>query len=266
MKSVDQDGDGLLEVSGSNQYYDNWPAMAGPAIHISGYWLATLLIAERMAEKMGDREFAEDCRSWYQRGSRSLEEKLWNPAQDSYLLYHQPETGIKSDTVLSDQLIGQWFADIHGLPRIFSEERTRRVLETVWSHNVKAAQFGVRTAVKPDLGEDTGGLYSVMQAPSYSSLVPTMMMIYSGDVARGLDVTYSTWRRMVVDGQMAWDMAAHVTQEGKTGVGLEYYHNTMLWTLPLAILGEDLSSNGADTGFAGRVIQAARVGSGTKSE
>ena len=39
----------------------------------------------------------------------------------------------------------------------------------------------------------------------------------------------------------------------------EYYHNTMLWTLPMAVLGEDLRSYGADTGFAGRVIQAARA-------
>jgi uncharacterized protein (DUF608 family) len=257
MKSIDLDSDGLLEVKGSNQYYDSWPAMAGPAIHISGYWLATLRIAERMAEKMGDREYAEDCRSWIKRGSRSLEEKLWNPEQDSYLLYHQPETGIKSDSILSDQLIGQWFAHIHGLPRIFPEDRTQRVLETIWSHNVKAAQFGVRTAVTPDLGEDKGGLYSGMQAPSYSTLVPSMLMVYAGDAYRGIDVAHSTWQRMVVDGQMAWDMAAHVTQEGKTGAGLEYYHNTMLWAMPMAVLDEDLSSYRSATGLVGRIVKAA---------
>jgi len=57
-KTVDQDGDGLVEVKGSNQYYDCWPTMAGAAIHVSGYWLATLRIAERMAEKMEDTAFA----------------------------------------------------------------------------------------------------------------------------------------------------------------------------------------------------------------
>ena len=256
MKWVDQDGDGLVDVKGNSQYYDDWPAMAGAAIHISGFWLATLRMAERMAEKMGDGEFAADCRSWIERGSRSVEEKLWNDAGGSYLLYHQPEKGIKSDTILSDQLIGQWLAHVHGLPGIFPEERVRTVLETIWSHNVKAARFGVRTAVRPNLVEDTGGLYSGMQAPSYSSLVPAMMMIYSGDVARGLEVMRSTWHRMVVDGQMAWDMPAHLTPEGKTGVGLEYYHNTMLWTLPMAVLGEDLRSYRSDTGFAGRVVSA----------
>jgi uncharacterized protein (DUF608 family) len=240
--------------------------MAGAAIHISGYWLATLRMAERMAEKMGDREFAEDCRSWIERGSRSVEEKLWNEALGSYLLYHQPETGLKSDSVLSDQLFGECFARAHGLPRIFPEERTRQVLETIWSHNVRAARFGVRTAVTPDLGNVTGGLYSDLQAPSYSSTVPSMLMVYSGDAARGLEVMRSTWHEMVVNGQMAWDMPACVTPEGKAGYGLEYYHNTMLWMLPMAVLGEDLKGYAADTGFAGRVVQAARAGRGAKAE
>ena len=257
MKSVDQDGDGLVDVMGGNQYYDSWPAMAGAAIHISGYWLATLRIAERMAEKMGDREFAEDCRSWIERGSRSVEEKLWDEAGGSYLLYHQPETGVKSDSVLSDQLIGQWFAHLHGLPRVFPEDRTRQVLETVWSHNVKAAKFGVRTAIRRDLGDDSGGYYSDLHTPSYSTLVPTMLMVYAGDAARGLEIAYSTWRRIVVDEKMAWDMPLCLNPKGGHGSGLEYYHNPMLWTLPMAVLGEDLKRYTSDAGFARRVVQAA---------
>ena len=114
-----------------------------------------------------------------------MEAKLWNEAAGSYLLYHQSETGLKSDTILSDQLIGQWLVQVHGLPRIFSEERVRTVLETIWSHNVKVAKFGVRTAIRPDLSTDAGGLYAPMQCPSYSSLVPAMLMIYSGDPERG---------------------------------------------------------------------------------
>ena len=100
-------------------------------------------------------------------------------------------------------------------------------------------------------------MYSVMQAPSYSTLVPSMLMVYAGDAYRGIDVAHSTWQRMVVDGQMAWDMAAHVTQEGKTGAGLEYYHNTMLWAMPMAVLDEDLSSYRSATGLVGRIVKAA---------
>jgi hypothetical protein len=84
-----------------------------------------------------------------------------------------------------------------------------------------------------------------------------MLMVYAGDAYRGIDVAHSTWQRMVVDGQMAWDMAAHLTQEGKTGVGLEYYHNTMLWAMPMAVLDEDLSSYRSATGLVGRIVKAA---------
>ncbi|MBI2844308.1 MAG: hypothetical protein HYX78_12980 [Armatimonadetes bacterium] len=258
MKTVDEDGDCLLDVKGSNQYYDSWPTMAGAAIHISGYWLATLRIAERMAETMGDRAFAEDCRSWINRGTASIETKLWNEAGGSYLLYHQPETGRRSDSILSDQLIGQLFAHLHGLPRVFQEERVKTVLETIWSHNVKAAKYGVRTAIRPDMSTDAEGFYSRLQCPSYSSLTPAMLMIYGGDTNRGLDLMQSLWRRMVLEGSMAWDMPAHITPDGESAFGQEYYHNTMLWILPLAVLKQNIRTACSPGGFIYEIKAAGR--------
>ena len=257
MNTVDEDGDGLVDVKGSNQYYDNWPPMAGAAIHISTYWLATLRIAERMAEKMGDTAFADECRSWIECGSLSIEEKLWNEELGSYLAYHQPETGVKSDSIISDQLIGQWFAHLHRLPRIFSEERVRTVLETIWNHNVKVAKYGVRNSIRPDLTTDTEGFYSGVQCPSYSSLVPAILMIYSGEAERGLELMRSIWHKMVMEKSMAWDMPCQLTPEGDAAYGLEYYHNTMLWTLPIAVLGQDLKTFCAPGGIVDRVIRAA---------
>jgi uncharacterized protein (DUF608 family) len=257
MQTVDADGDGLLEVLGNNQYYDYWPTMAGPAVHISGYWLATLRIGERMARKVGDDEFAAECADWFKRGSRSLERKLWNERTGSYLVYHQPETGARSDSILSDQLIGQWFAHLHGLPRVFPEEKVRTVLETIWSHNVKAASFGVRTAVRPDLSADREGFYSQNQCPSYSTLVPAMVMIWNGDRRRGLELIHSVWRKMVLEKSMAWDMPCQLTPEGEVAFGLEYYHNTMLWTLPAAIFGHDIARFRSPEGLVGRIVAAA---------
>jgi uncharacterized protein (DUF608 family) len=259
MESLDADGDGLPEVHGSDQYYDNWPTMAGPAIHVSGYWLATLRIVERMAQTVGERTTVEECRAWYERGLASMEAKLWNEAVGSYLLYHQPETGAKSDSILSDQLLGEWFARLHNLPTIFPDERVRTVLETIWSHNVKVAKFGVRTAIRPDLSNDAEGFYSTLQCPSYSSLVPAMMLIYQGDRLRGLELMRSIWHRLVVEGAMAWDMPAHVTVDGECGSGLEYYHNTMLWTLPIAVLGQDLKAFCGTGGLADRIVRAACI-------
>jgi uncharacterized protein (DUF608 family) len=226
---------------------------------VGGYWLATLRIAERMAETVGDTAFAEDCREWIKRGSETMEAKLWNEAAGSYLLYHQPETGVKSESILSDQLVGQFFAHLHSVPRIFPEDRVRRVLETIWEHNVKVAQFGVRTSIRPDLSTDAEGFYSSMQCPSYSSLVPASLMIRSGGHERGLALMRSVWNQIVIAPPvMAWDMPAHMRQDGGRAVGLEYYHNTMLWTLPIIVLGQDLRAFCAPDGLGGRIVKAAR--------
>ena len=58
---------------------------------------------------------------------------------------------------------------------------------------------------------------------------------------------------MVADLGMVWDQPAGLTAEGKFGFGHEYFHNTMLWALPLAVLGEDVRrSCGQD--FVQRII------------
>ena len=258
LKLVDQDGDGLVDVWGNSQYYDAWPTMSGAAIHIAGYWLATLRVVERMAEKMGDQTFAEDCRAWYERGSKSMEEKLWNEPAGSYLLFHNTSNGERSDTVLSDQLVGQWLAQVHNLPSIFADSRVDRVLETIWGLNVASTPYGVRTGLHPDGATDRSGYYSSLMVPSYSSLVPAMLMINSGDEERGVELMHRVWRHLVIDLPMAWDMPVMLRADGEHAWGLEYFHNTMLWVLPIAILGQDLATFAAPGGMIDRVVRAAR--------
>lgn len=258
LKLVDQDGDGLVDVWGNSQYYDAWPTMSGAAIHMAGYWVATLRVVERMAEKMGDRAFAEDCRGWYERGSKSMEEKLWNEPAGSYLLFNNVSTGERSDTVLSDQLVGQWLARMHGLPNIHGESRVNEVLETIWGLNVASTPYGVRTGLRPDGATDWSGFYSSLMTPSYSSLVPAMLMIHSGDHARGIELMRRVWHHQVIDLPMAWDMPVMLNADGEHAWGLEYYHNTMLWVLPTAILGQDLRTFASAGGMIDRVVRAAR--------
>ena len=256
MESVDTDGDSLLDVKGSNQYYDVWPRMAGTAIHVSTYWLATLQMAERMAKQMGDEDFAAECHSWFERGRRSMEEKLWNQRAGSYRLYHQPATGILSDSVLSDQLVGQWFAHLHDLERIVSHSRAQTVLDTIWRNNLTS--HGVRVALKPDGSPDSESLYSLNIQPSYSTIVPAALRIYEGDREKGLDLMRRTWRRLVIDLGMAWDMPQGLDADGNHRIGLEYYHNSMLWSFPAAVLEENLKSFSASGGLVDRIKRAAR--------
>jgi len=262
MFTVDEDGDAIPDVKGSHQYYDTW-VMDSAAIHIATYWLATLQIAERMAQIQGDNEFVMECRSWYDRAKKTVEELLWNESAQSYLLYHNPATGNKSDTILSDQLFGEWFVRVHGLPSIVSEDRLKTVLSTLERLNVAATKHGIKTSARPDGSEDRSCLYAPLITPSYSTLVPSALMLYSGDAhleKLGLEIVRRTWYNLVIRQNMAWDMPCMVKGDGTLALGLEYYHNTMLWSFPMAVLHQDLRTACSPGGFYYRIIQASQTG------
>jgi len=256
MFTLDREGDGLPEVSGDNQYYDSWPTMAGSAIHVSTYWLSTLRIAERIANLAGDNEFAGVCHTWYERGYRSMERDLWNPAAQSYLLYNQPSTGKRSDTVLSDQLVGEFLVRLHGLEPIIPRDRVRTVLGTIWQNNMST--YGVRLAMKPGRQPDEDGFYSTAIHPSYSTIVPAALQMWNGDPDKGLALMQRTWGHLVLDLKMAWDQPGGLNPDGTHRWGLQYYHNTMLWTIPVAALNTNLRSFCSPGGWAYRIKSAAR--------
>ena len=66
------------------------------------------------------------------------------------------------------------------------------------------------------------------------------------------------WHHLVIDLPMAWDMPVMLRADGEHAWGLEYFHNTMLWVLPTAILGQDLETFAAAGGMIDRVVRAAR--------
>ena len=267
MKSLDVDDDGLIELfekdstnypEAKGQYHDDW-LMTGVACHISTLWLSTLRIVERMAMKAGDRAFAEKCRRDIEHGSKALEDKLWNRNIGCYYLYHNVETGDKSDTVLADQLVGEAMAHLHGLPHVVPSDRVKTTLDTLWRLNVAATSFGIRDSVRPDgTTDESGGYTGIANMGAYCTQVPAVLLVANGDPERGLEMPRRLWHQYVFGLGMAWDMPNGITAEGEWYSGHEYWHNTMLWVLPLAVLGEDLAATSAPGGFAHGIMQAAR--------
>jgi len=258
LMSLDKDGDGLVEMAGTySQYHEGIPESAA-VVNSAGYWLATLAISERMAKKMTDQAFATECRAWYDQGKRTLEDMLWNEEVGSYFLFN-PSTGDEnSETVLADQLTGEWSACVHGLPGIFSPERVKKVLATLERLNVAATPVGIKVAVHPHGGTPRG--FSPV-VPSYSTLIPSSLMLYSGDDhfrKLGLEIVWRTWHNMVMNQQMTWDMPCTVNVDGTATYGLEYYHNTMLWSFLIPVLDQDIQTISAPGGFVHRIIQASK--------
>ncbi|MDX2226550.1 MAG: hypothetical protein SFY92_05560, partial [Verrucomicrobiae bacterium] len=61
-------------------------------------------------------------------------------------------------------------------------------------------------------------------------------------------------------GGMAWDQPCMLMPDGSFGFGIEYYHNTMLWVVPMALMGDNLQTFTHGNGLAARVVRAAGKG------
>ncbi|XP_063152023.1 non-lysosomal glucosylceramidase isoform X2 [Candoia aspera] len=107
----DTDGDGLIENSGfADQTYDAWVA-TGASAYCGGLWLAAICVMCRMAEALGNREALERYSGILAKGTTAFERLLWNGKYYNY----DSSRGPSSDSVMSDQLAGQWFLRACGL-------------------------------------------------------------------------------------------------------------------------------------------------------
>lgn len=145
----DRDGDGVPEHDGiPDQTYDTWP-MRGPSAYGGSLWLAALRAGIAMGERVGDVGTVGWLRDLLDRGLPSFDEKLWTGDYYRYDAGGDPS----SDSVMADQLAGQWFADATGLGPIAPADHVDRALATVFERNVLGFANGAMGAVngtRPD--------------------------------------------------------------------------------------------------------------------
>jgi len=181
--AFDRDGDGLPEHDGlPDQTYDAW-SMTGPSAYSGALWLAALRAAIRLGEIVGDRDTIERFRDWLEQGTAAFEAKLWNGRG-----YRFDASGdASSDSVMADQLAGQWYADATGLGDLVAPERIRTALETIYASNVLGfggGEMGAVNGVRPDGSIDE----STEQSPESwtgTSYALAAFMIGRGLVAEG---------------------------------------------------------------------------------
>jgi non-lysosomal glucosylceramidase len=135
LKSFDQDGDGIPENSGApDQTFDDWQ-MRGISAYCGGLWLAALECAIAIGEILEDA--APDIlpnpqakialyHSWLLQARPIYQEKLWNGQ------YYRLDSESNSEVVMADQLCGQFYAKLLGLPDIVPPECAVSALKTVY--------------------------------------------------------------------------------------------------------------------------------------
>jgi uncharacterized protein (DUF608 family) len=240
------------------------PGWCGMTAHIGGLHLAQLRIVERMAQRAGDAEFADECAKWVAAAQEAMEKRLWTGSY--YLNYWEPETDRKSDFVFGFQLDGEWIVAHHGLPGTLPKERVRTTLETIKRCNVALGRHGTVNYTNPDgtpIRQATPGTWDY---GTYSYFPPEALMlamtyIYNGAPEFGIEIARRVWHNLVCAHGYTWDMPVIMRGDADTGEssdGTDYYQDMMLWSLPAALAGQDLAGPCQPDGLVARVLRAAR--------
>ena len=239
----DRDRDGLPEHDGlPDQTYDTWP-MRGASAYGGSLWLAALRAAAAFARAVGDEAAARRWDDDFARARATFDARLWNGRSYDY----DSSGGPLSDTVMADQLVGQWFADVSGLGDLLPRERVESALRRVFELNVIDFGDGLRGAVN---GMRPDGTIDRSSEQSEEVWVGTTYALAAFMIGRGL--VHEGWATAEGAARVVW-------QEGLWFRTPEAYdrsgnYRASLYLRPLAIwaIEEALErrANGGRTGAA----------------
>jgi non-lysosomal glucosylceramidase len=164
LKEFDLDGDGIPENSGApDQTFDDWQ-LRGISAYCGGLWIAALEAAIAIANILLDHppvnpqlqpqnypqsitETINTYRDWLTKARSLYHATLWNGE------YYRLDSESGSDVVMADQLCGQFYAQLLGLPDVVERKYAESTLNKIYDacflkfHNGK---YGVANGVKPD--------------------------------------------------------------------------------------------------------------------
>jgi uncharacterized protein (DUF608 family) len=130
----DKNQDGMEDTPIENTLDAVWD---GEIAWLVGLCIAAVKAGEQMAIEMGDTAFATTCANYVSKGTKNMEEKLFN---GEYFI-HKPDE-IKGreklgsyNTCHIDQVYGQSWAHQVGLGRILNKEKTVSALRALWKYN-----------------------------------------------------------------------------------------------------------------------------------
>ena len=130
ISTLDSDGDGLPDRDTKRNTYDAWN-FSGTPVYISILWLAALKAAAEMADETGDAVRADAWRDLLKTGLASLEKRLWNGTY--YDLWQSGDE--KDESLMTDQLDGEWFLRAAGIGGNLPDDRIRAVLRVILEQN-----------------------------------------------------------------------------------------------------------------------------------
>ena len=128
LQQFDTNGDFIPENSGfPDQTYDSAWHMKGLSTYCGGLWLAALEAMIEMGKILDEASLVKQYQHWLETGKESFHKILWNGE------YYDCYEGC--DDVMADQLCGQWYADLLGLPSIDKPEYIVKAYKSIYKYN-----------------------------------------------------------------------------------------------------------------------------------
>lgn len=159
LKEFDLDNDGIPENSGApDQTFDDWQ-LRGISAYCGALWIAALEAAIKIGEILLENSpnnfdleatsivnAIADYRIWLAQSRAIYHQRLWNGK------YYRLDSESGSDVVMADQLCGQFYARLLGLPDVVKIEYVESALKQVYETcflNFKDGKFGAANGLKP---------------------------------------------------------------------------------------------------------------------
>jgi uncharacterized protein (DUF608 family) len=196
-ESLDTNGDALLDRDTGLQSYDQW-RMRGTPSYIASLWIGALRAAVQIAR---DLDKPDDARHWANqlaKASANFDKLLFNGKY--YNLW--VEGALRDELCMTDQISGEWFTRLIGVPTTISDENLRRATDSIFKYNFNS-EFGLHNASAPKRGAgllaldnlQAGGLWSGVEFAFASFLMDR------GRYADGVKIVEAIHRRYIRAGQ-----------------------------------------------------------------
>lgn len=153
LKQFDVNDDGLPDNGGApDQTFDDWP-LQGVSAYCGALWIAALeaalAIGQQLQLELG-LDTAEEQRrfgSWLEQSRSHFDALLWNGE------YYAIDAGSGTPVVMADQLCGDFYARLLGLPPVVAEERARSSLKAIREacfEGFEGGRLGVANGLRRD--------------------------------------------------------------------------------------------------------------------
>jgi hypothetical protein len=244
----DADRDGVMEGEQHNTYDIEF---YGPNTMMGTLYLGALTAAARMARYLGESATADSYEDLARNGGTKLDQSLWN---GEYYVQRIDETTPKSakyqygEGCLSDQLLGQWFAEVVHLGKLLPHDHIRSALASIFRYNYREGFEDFPNAQRLYALNDDKGL---LLCSWPRGMRPALPFVYSDEVWSGIE--YQVAGHLIYEGLVKEGIAiARAVRERHDGAkrnpwnefecGHHYARAMASWSLLTALSGSHYSA------------------------